>query len=183
MGLVYFTADTHFGHRTICKYRPEFSSPAQHDEVIIDNWNKTVKKSHDIVWVLGDVVIKNKDYDFDSILNRLRGIIRIIVGNHDDIHYYKTSALLNKRFHLWNGMHKAYGYWLTHAPIHPDELRGKKNIHGHVHNKTIPDDRYINVCVDNIGYTPVSLEEIRNGTRRTQGLDNRISNIQDKGEL
>ena len=163
MSLVYFIADTHFGHRSILKYRPEFESTYEHDELQIENWNNKVKKAHDIVWVLGDVVMKNELYDFDEIFRRLHGIIRIIVGNHDDIHYYKTSPLLNKRFHLWTGLHSAYGHWLSHAPIHPQELRGKKNIHGHVHNKTIPDDRYINVCAEQVNYTPVSLEQIREG--------------------
>jgi calcineurin-like phosphoesterase family protein len=39
-------------------------------------------------------------------------------------------------------------------------LRGKKNVHGHVHYKTIPDDRYLNVCCENINFTPISLEEV-----------------------
>ncbi len=59
------------------------------------------------------------------------------------------------------------GHWLSHAPIHPMELRGKKNIHGHCHpylmtkevyGETVVDDRYINVCVEYVGYTPIKWE-------------------------
>lgn len=41
----------------------------------------------------------------------------------------------------------------------PDELKGK--IHGHVHSNNIDDLRYFNVSMENIDYTPISLEEIR----------------------
>ena len=98
--------------------------------------------------------IKNKDYDFTKILNSLNGTIRLITGNHDDINSYPSSI-------LERGLVKKYGFWLSHAPIHPDELRGFKNIYGHTHKNIIPDNRYINVCCENVGYTPISLEEIK----------------------
>ena len=41
----------------------------------------------------------------------------------------------------------------------PDELKGKINLHGHIH--LIDDLRYFNVSMENIDYTPISLEEIR----------------------
>lgn len=155
MSRVFFIADTHFGHRNICKYRPQFKTTKEHDEMLIQNWNKVVTKKKYIVWVLGDFMIKNKEYDMDAILYSLNGTIRIITGNHDHIKYYPQSM-------VWNGLWKKYGYWISHAPIHPMELRGKKNIHGHIHDKIIDDDRYICVCPEQINYTPISLDEIRN---------------------
>lgn len=59
------------------------------------------------------------------------------------------------------GFMKYKEFWLSHAPIHPNELRGKVNIHGHVHSATIDDDRYFNTSLENIGYKPISLQEIR----------------------
>ncbi len=56
-----------------------------------------------------------------------------------------------------HSMLKYKGMWLTHCPMHPDELRGKINIHAHVHEQTVmqgwgpwrkPDPRYVNTCVD-----------------------------------
>ena len=52
-------------------------------------------------------------------------------------------------------------FWLSHAPIHPEELRDRINIHGHVHYKNIDDARYFNVSCENIGFKPISLENIR----------------------
>lgn len=154
--MVFFIADTHFKHKNVLKFRTQFKSLEEHDETIIQNWNKVITKKKHIVWVLGDMFFANKDSYFGlvDILCRLNGTIRIISGNHDNIKFYPTDM-------LWNGIWKKYGYWLTHAPIHPDELRNAKNIHGHVHSKTIPDDRYINVSCENINYTPISLEQIR----------------------
>ena len=52
-------------------------------------------------------------------------------------------------------------FWLSHCPIHPDELRGKLSLHGHTHNHNIDDPRYFNTSCENIDYTPISLHEIR----------------------
>ena len=156
MSAVFFTADTHFGHRNICKYRPQFASPQEHDEHIIKQWNGVIKKAHHQVWVLGDMCIKNKLYDFDSIISRLKGTIHVITGNHCYLPAYS-------KIHVANGILKKYGFWLSHYPIHPQELRGKKNIHGHIHGieNLLKDDRYINVNCEFINYTPISLEQIR----------------------
>lgn len=155
MNQVFFIADTHFGHRNICKYRPQFSCSDEHDELLIENWNSKITKKNQQVWVLGDVCIKNKYYDFDALLSRLNGTLHIIPGNHCYTPAYS-------KFHVAQSLVAKYGFWLSHCPIHPNELRGRKNIHGHVHNQTIVDNRYINVCCENIGYSPVDLDEILN---------------------
>ena len=153
MSKVFFIADLHFGHKNLLMYRDCFKSIEEHDETIIVNWNKVVTKKKYIVWLLGDVCLRNNAYDMKSILDRLNGTKRIITGNHCHLDYYPREL-------LWNGLWKKYGYWISHAPIHPDELRGKRNIHGHSHKKSIADKRYINVCCEVINYTPVSLEQV-----------------------
>ena len=54
---------------------------------------------------------------------------------------------------------------LSHCPIHPSELdyRFKYNIHGHVHVKSLSDERYINVCCEAIDYKPKTIEELMAG--------------------
>ena len=59
------------------------------------------------------------------------------------------------------GFVKYKEFWLSHCPIHPNELRGKVNIHGHVHNKTIIDCNYFNTSCENVDFKPISLENIR----------------------
>lgn len=154
MSRVFFISDLHFGHKAICRYRPEFVTPKEHDEYIIEKWNSVVTKAKYQVWCLGDMCIKNKLYDFAKQIKRLNGTIHVITGNHCYLPAYQG-------LHIASGLTKKYGFWLSHCPIHPDELRGQYNIHGHVHRKTLNDRRYINVCCENVGYTPVDLEEIR----------------------
>ena len=65
------------------------------------------------------------------------------------------------------GLEKYKGAWLSHAPIHPAELRGKINIHGHVHYANVLDEtgkldnRYFNVSLENTGGCPIALNVIK----------------------
>jgi len=155
MSKVYFVSDLHFGHKRIHKFRRGFETELSHQEHVITQWNNTVTKN-DKVFVLGDAA-----FTMESIeaIRRLNGTKVLVRGNHDK---------LNTSVYLWvfkevYGMLRYKDFWLSHAPIHPQELRGLKNIHGHVHNSTIEDVRYINVCLENTDFKPIGYEEIRDG--------------------
>lgn len=158
MARVFIISDLHIGHENIAKRRG-FESAKEMDDLIIKNWNKVVNKN-DKVFVLGDVSMEDKKVY--PILESLKGQKTFILGNHckeqgpnDLIQYGKVAGMLKYR-----------GYWLTHCPIHPFELRGLKNIHGHIHWNHVKrfglfkDKRYINACVDVNNYTPVLFEEL-----------------------
>ena len=55
---------------------------------------------------------------------------------------------------------------LTHVPVHTQELEydgpfpPRYNIHGHVHEFSIEDERYFNASVDVNNWGPVKLEDI-----------------------
>lgn len=158
MSKVFFTSDQHFGHIAICKYRQEFKTAQEHDEFIIDAWNGVVTKQKYIVWVLGDFCIKNKLYDFNRIISSLNGSIRLITGNHcylDAYHHPKIQVM--------NGVFKKYDYWLSHCPVHPKEIRGNKNLHGHIHglHNQLNDPMYVNVNCELWNYKPVDLDYLR----------------------
>ena len=153
MSKVFFIADTHFGHNSILKYRTRFKTIQEHDETIIENWNKVVRKAKYQVWMLGDFCFKNKYYDMEALIKRLNGTIHVILGNHCHVPYYSNVHI--------SPPIKKYGLWLSHFPIHPQELRGLRNVHGHVHDETIDDDRYINVSADVVNYTPVEIGEVK----------------------
>ncbi len=150
---VFFIGDLHFGHKGIIKYR-EFATEADHRAFLMERWRCTVREK-DLVYVLGDAAFTDEGLDDIGALPGRKILVR---GNHDGL---KASRFLDV-FEDVHGMLGKYKMWLTHAPIHPDELRGKVNIHGHVHFKTIPDRRYVNVSAEVIGYTPISLQEVRN---------------------
>jgi calcineurin-like phosphoesterase family protein len=155
MGTVFFIGDTHFGHEKLITgeigIRKCFKSVEEHDQALEDNWNKTVR-SKDVVYHLGDVTFGNFE-----VLARLKGDKKLVMGNHD-----KFSRLA-QYFTNFYGAHIYNGFLLTHIPVNTRELefRFKFNIHGHLHDKTIDDRRYINVSCEQINYTPISLDEIR----------------------
>lgn len=152
---VFFIADLHLGHNRIHQmgHRPWALSSEGHDEILVDRINSTVDK-RDKLFILGDVAFNLPGIErFKKIRCRNK---EVIWGNHDLV------KLLLPLIEKHSGFCKYKGYWLSHCPIHPNELRGKKNIHGHVHHNTIDDDdRYISVCVDSCDGYPVPFEQIR----------------------
>ena len=157
MSNVWFCSDLHFGHQNIHKFRREFESEEANREFIKSSWRDCVTK-RDIVYVLGDAC-----FSMDTVANfsELPGEKILVRGNHDLL---DTQVYL-KYFSGVYGILKYKEFWLSHAPIHPEELRGKINLHGHVHNATIKDNRYLNCCPENlvplVGRPLISLYEIR----------------------
>jgi len=88
----------------------------------------------------------------------------LVVGNHDLDRGTVTMRDLVDTYDQVYSLHKYKNYWLSHAPIHPTELRGKKNIHGHTHHylmldeNGVPDSNYINVCCEYTGNKPIPWE-------------------------
>lgn len=160
MSNVYFISDLHLGHKNICKWagpqRGNCKTTAEHNQWIVDQWNSVVTK-RDTVFVLGDVAF---DMEYIKLLDEMKGTKKLVRGNHDK---FNIQVYL-KYFDEVYGLLKYKGYWLSHAPIHPMELRGLKNIHGHVHNNSIPDDNYINVCVEKLNGIPRNFKNIELST-------------------
>jgi calcineurin-like phosphoesterase family protein len=165
---VFFIGDPHLGHNNIAKYRPFVSSSQENTDMIVRSWKEQVHK-RGIVYVMGDAAFSDEALD---VISWLPGKKILIKGNHDD---YVTTLAQTNVFAEIHGMLKYKGMWLTHAPMHPDELRGKPNVHGHVHAKSIMkktwygkkvlDPRYLNTCADVVfpkhGKFLLSLDEVK----------------------
>lgn len=166
----FFISDTHFSHNNILQFEPyyrPFKTLDEHDEVLIENWNSVVKPK-DIVYHLGDVVFKKEKM---SLLKRLNGDKRLIMGNHDC--YFSMDYL--RYFTKLYGCLQYQGFCiLSHIPVNPQQLehRFKYNIHGHLHSKNVLalvqsfynqvfDGRYINVSCEQINNTPIEWEELK----------------------
>lgn len=161
----YFISDLHIDDKNIMTYehRP-FSSLEEMRETIINNWNSIVS-DNDNVYLLGDI---GKDA---YVLRELNGFITVVMGNHD-------KEIQTELFELQRKGHiELFPYpiminnslWLSHEPIGymPPECP-YLNIHGHLHRfhyglldrSWAGGNRYFNVSVEQINYTPISTKEI-----------------------
>ena len=155
---IWFTSDTHFGHNNIIQYcRPQFSSLDEMEAHIIDLWNSHVR-AEDLVYHLGDFAWKTEDAK--RVRPKLKGTIRLIVGNHDDIPSLAAAGLF-QRTYLWRQF-RELGFTASHIPMRFDQLRhGAKNLHGHVHGDlTGLEHFHRDVSVESTSFAPVSFEEI-----------------------
>lgn len=144
--------DTHFDHHNIIRYcnRP-FNSVEQMNRTMVKNWNNTVRRK-DKVYFLGDMAYGRGSRPASHWLEKLNGNITYIWGSHD------RDRTVNYKPYVVLG-----DFFLTHSPWQiPIEWDGWI-IHGHVHNHRPLIDRInrrVNVSVEAINYTPISLAKI-----------------------
>jgi calcineurin-like phosphoesterase family protein len=142
----YFIGDPHLGHKNIHTFRKFLKNEEHNTKLITEQWKKTIR-NRDQVFVMGDAAFTEEAL---ISLGNLPGRKILVKGNHDDM---VSTALQSQVFEEIHGIIKYKRMWLSHAPIHPAELRGKPNVHGHVHEATIKrfgliDKRYFNTCID-----------------------------------
>lgn len=161
MANIYAASDWHLGHANMLNFKREDGSPLRDftnlDEMnsyIIQKHNEVVK-TQDHFYMLGDVAMKREHI---ALVAKLNGHKRLVRGNHD---IYRTKEYLPYFDEIY-GIRVLDGMIFTHIPIHPESLgRFKANVHGHIHANKSPNGPYINVSVEAIDYTPVSLEELK----------------------
>jgi len=153
MAGLYFASDFHLDHKNIGKYRLEVRDAQDNEERIEKVWKTTITK-RDLVYCLGDMCFS------EASLDRFKtwpGRKILICGNHDRDHL--SMQQLVDSFDEVYSLLKYKEFWLSHPPIHSDELRGRYNLHGHLHYHTVKDWRYYNCCVEH-GILH-SLQEVR----------------------
>lgn len=156
MATSWLLADVHLGHKNIHKYR-NFETNEEHDAIIKENYHHRVTK-RDVVFFLGDIAFTHEALAEIKTWEGAKKVL--IVGNHDLERGIKMRDLCDVYDEVYS-FRRYKEFWLSHPPMHPEELRGKVNIHGHVHEKTIDDPRYFNTSMENINYEPINLEEVR----------------------
>jgi calcineurin-like phosphoesterase family protein len=165
----YLIGDPHLSHKNIAKFRAFVSSPEENTKLFVDSWTNTIKKQ-DIVFLLGDVAFDKAGLD---LLGNLKGRKILIKGNHDPLVSTADQLAVFEEIH---GMLRYKKLWLTHCPIHPQEMRRcVGNAHGHLHHnyvlkrnwygRKVLDPQYLNCCVD-INYQKykspfITLDEVK----------------------
>lgn len=159
MAEVFLISDTHFGHTKILDFVPARAenlgkTVEEHNEALVERWNAVIR-SRDTVWHLGDVLFGQNNF---SILGRLNGIKKLVLGNHDT---YNASRYL-QYFNDVKGAAKLDDFLLTHIPVHPSQkYRWRGNIHGHMHEKVLDDTFYFNVSCEQVNFQPFPFYQIK----------------------
>ena len=131
-------------------------------------WNRVVAPQ-DKVYHLGDVGMRSSV--LQSVLPRLNGKKRLTLGNHDDqdVGFYRKhfQKVMSWRHFTDDG----FAMVCTHYPLHSSSFLHRYagrciNVHGHIHARTIDDPEYVNICVEQIAYTPVSYEWLMSRARK-----------------
>ena len=166
---VFFTSDTHFGHKNILGYcnRP-FADIVKMNRELIAKWNATVS-INDVIYHLGDFAL-TKGNEAQMILSKLNGFKILVKGNHDkDMH---TMAAMGFDAVCGEAWHKDYKW--RHIPW--KLTKGQKGLCGNVHEKWTRVGNLINVGVDRWDFTPRLLKELEEA-KQTPGM--RV----DKGDM
>ena len=162
MSHVYVTSDWHIGHSGISnKFRRQYQNDLEHDYDILTKVTETVRK-RDVLFVLGDATWTQKGLKtIDSM--KIPCPMYLVRGNHDILPTTDYLAVFKE-------VYGAYHYkkcWFTHIPIHPNELMGRKNIHGHCHRggpnqlQTKPDwFEYYNAILEYNDYRPINMQVV-----------------------
>lgn len=174
--MVYFTADTHFGHINILKYQNRPFDDIYHmDQVLIQRWNDVVSEN-DIIYHLGDFALPYQADNthwrkYQRYFEQLNGELIIIKGNHDR---YLYKEINNGKFCTKSGeiyFHNEFylklktndGYlFLTHKPLHPGLCKKVNDsnaifLHGHMHGAGVNlPPNYYDVGVDCNDFIPIS---------------------------
>ena len=157
-------SDPHFEHdASVAIFGRPFRSRHHGDAYLLEEWTRDVR-DHDTVVCLGDVTMERPT---DGLIDRLRrrpGRKILVAGNHDHAHIRRLRRAFDTVAacaHLPGGPDLLF----THVPL-DDVPAGCVNVHGHVHRKTSVDERRINVCVEQIGYRPIPLADVRRLARR-----------------
>jgi calcineurin-like phosphoesterase family protein len=155
----FVVSDLHLGHENIIKYcRRPFSSAAEMDEVLINNWNRVVA-SDDEVLFLGDLRYGPAAAPAAEYLEKLAGRITFVRGNHDEDFPGQVSSVEKKI--------GGFDLLFIHDPAGAPSDYDGWIVHGHAHNNNIREypfvdfiHRRVNVSIEMTGYRPVSLSTI-----------------------
>lgn len=173
---LYFTADTHLGHKSIITHchRP-FATVEKMDQVLIDNINAAVGPT-DTLWHLGDFCWDSRKTELYRQQIKCQHV-NLIMGNHDRLQKGKYQKLFDRvetlhriRWHkqkivlchyalrVWQGRHHDPPSW---------------HLFGHSHGSLSSHGLSVDVGVDNWNYQPVSFDQVKEfmATRKPIELD------------
>lgn len=171
MSEIFFTSDPHFCHSKPFLYSPRgFNSVEEMNESIINNWNEIIT-NNDIVYVLGDIMLNNIDNGV-SCWNCLKGIKKIILGNHDSMNKIEILKMQDNTTILGFAdmiQYNKINFYLSHYPTITAGMpkshfnQNVINLFGHTHQSTnfyngLPYNYHVGM--DSHNNKPIHIEDI-----------------------
>lgn len=152
-GNIFGWSDTHFYHANVISFanRPFIDINDMHTQMI-NNYNNTVS-DNDVCIFVGDVSFKKAELT-NLILDQLKGYKILICGNHD---FVKKGKILDMNFNEIHPIYSLDNYIFSHYPLDNVPI-GHINVHGHTHNILCSGNKHLNVCVEQINYTPILIK-------------------------
>lgn len=163
----YYTADTHFFHKQVIRYcnRP-FTSEKQMRNKLINNYNETVGK-HDTCFFVGDIAMLGTSQweHLKGIVQQLNGKKHLIFGNHDEFKWqrYVDIGFITVHSALWLE-DAGVKLILAHDPaVYCAIDKDTVLLCGHVHTlfKSLPDQKVVNVGVDQWDFRPITINDVK----------------------
>ena len=165
--MIWYTADWHIGHANIIKYCDRPFDSVEHMDATIFRWYVMLVQPEDTVYVLGDCQLGRR-VDFDlALIEAMPGAKHLIIGNHDrstvkEAPFWKS---VNRELEIEDEGRRVL---LSHYPNYnfPGKEDGVISLHGHSHGKrgVWPGVKAFDVGVDCVGFKPVTLNEILEGS-------------------
>ena len=181
-GRVWFTSDTHFSHKNICRgvtdWRTkdgevpidatrDFLTVEKMNARLVDNINHFVKQNDTLI-MLGDVSFGGFE-NIEIFLGRIIcKNIHLILGNHDT-HIENNRENIRSKFlsvsHYLEVSINDRNFVLCHYPLQSwnGMSKGVIHLHGHVHlpeHRKFGNGKKMDVGVDGNGLDPYSIDEI-----------------------
>ncbi len=146
-------SDLHFNDQKIIDFeRKQFVSLEEHNEFIIQEFNKVVSKD-DLTYFLGDLGFGSPK-EIKELVKRLNGRKILIFGNHDIFSDESAKEMgFEEIYH--HPIYVAPNVILSHEPV----MEAYKNpyvinVHGHLHNSELAEKNFFNVNVARRHYRP-----------------------------
>lgn len=160
-------SDLHLGHDfSLAAFSRPFHTARAADKAMHRAWVERVTDDDSII-CLGDISVDGCLSPHHAIRWReAPGFKVLVLGNHDvdPINQVKNLDIQRKTLALATPGDPPL--LLTHVPL-LQVPHGAVNVHGHIHDKPAPTPhRHINVSVEQLGYAPANLKDVRRLARR-----------------
>lgn len=171
---VFFTSDTHFGHKNIIRHcnRP-FKGTEEMFQTIKENWNNKVGKE-DTIFILGDLFFRCSPSYASHKFAHLNGRKILVRGNHD------SSRMIRALSDQLEGVYDLVELTVTeekqviilcHYAMRTwnKSHRGAWHLFGHTHGRLGPYGKSFDVGVDANDFTPLSYWDVKNEMEKLNG--------------